>query len=200
MYHSIYDSFYWYTHFADTTFVYGRALAQVDGTAVMRLAGATILPFEFTDLADTVRLYVDQLDKLAQKDARVDIGPLRIAQQKLMESAKAYEQAYQRAAASGAVFTESTASLRALNRMLYRSERVLASPEGLPRRPWFRHQLYAPGFYTGYGVKTVPYVREALEQQQWDEAAKGVQVVQQRLLALANHLDSIVKLLKSATN
>ncbi len=200
VYHSIYDSFYWYTHFADTTFVYGRALAQVDATAVMRLAGATILPFEFTDLADTVRLYVDQLDKLAQKDARVDIGPLRIAQQKLMESAQAYEQAYQRAAASGAVFTESTASLRALNRMLYRSERVLASPEGLPRRPWFRHQLYAPGFYTGYGVKTVPYVREALEQQQWDEAAKGVQVVQQRLLALANHLDSIVKLLKSATN
>ncbi len=196
VYHSIYDSFYWYTHFADTTFVYGRALSQLDGTAVMRLADAQILPFEFTDLAETIGRYVEELDKLAKKDGKVDLGPLKDAQLNLMKSAQRYEQAYRQAAATGSVFREPTAALHMLNRRLYQSERMLAAPEGLPRRPWFRHQLYAPGFYTGYGVKTIPYVREAIEQHQWEEAAKGVQVVQQRLLALTSHLDSITELIK----
>ncbi|HYK91777.1 MAG TPA: M28 family metallopeptidase [Acidobacteriota bacterium] len=197
VYHSIYDSFYWYTHFSDTTFEYGRALAQLDGTAVMRLADAQVLPFDFTNLADTVGLYVDELDRLnKKKDVKVDVEPLRRAQQGLMQSAQRCEQAYQQAAASGAIFGKGTAFLHELNKLLYQSERVLASSEGLPRRPWFRHQLYAPGFYTGYGVKTIPYVREAIEQQQWEEAAKGIQVVQRRLTSLASHLDSITKMLR----
>jgi len=73
---------------------------------------------------------------------------------------------------------------------------MLTAPDGLPRRPWFKHQLYAPGLYTGYAVKTMPYVREALEQRRWEEAKKGVQVVRERLLALAAHLDSATKLLQ----
>src|ERR1700730_3984020 len=68
IYHSVYDDFYWYTHFADTDFVYGRALSQTAGTAAMRLADADLLPFEFTDLADTVRLYQKQLKKLADDE------------------------------------------------------------------------------------------------------------------------------------
>src|SRR5262244_2317213 len=64
IYHSIYDDFYWYTHFSDTDFSYGRTLAQTVGTAVMRLADAEILPFEFTDFADTIHQYVDELQKL----------------------------------------------------------------------------------------------------------------------------------------
>jgi N-acetylated-alpha-linked acidic dipeptidase len=159
-------------------------------------ADAPVLPFEFTNLGDTVGRYADELEKLAKKHGKVDVGPLKTAQQTLMKSAQAYEQAYQQSAASGVIFQRDAAQLHALNKMLYLSERVLMSPEGLPRRPWFKHQLYAPGFYTGYGVKTIPFVREALEQQQWDEATKGVQVVQQRLLALANHLDSTAKLVK----
>ena len=68
IYHSTYDDFYWFTHFADTDFVYGRALSQTAGTAVMRLADADLLPFEFTDLADTIRLYQKQLKKLADDE------------------------------------------------------------------------------------------------------------------------------------
>src|SRR5207302_3282659 len=67
IYHSIYDDFYWYTHFSDTDFSYGRALSQTAGTAVMRLADADVLPFEFTDFADTVRKYTDELQKLLKK-------------------------------------------------------------------------------------------------------------------------------------
>jgi len=159
-------------------------------------ADAPVLPFEFTNLADTVGRYADELEKLAKKHGKVDVGPLKAAQQTLMKSAQAYEQAYQQSAASGVIFQRDAAQLHTLNKMLYLSERVLMSPEGLPRRPWFKHHLYAPGFYTGYGIKTIPFVREALEQQQWDEAARGVQVVQRQLIALAYHIDSTTQLAK----
>ena len=66
IYHSIYDDFYWYTHFADTDFVYGRALAQTAGTAVMRLADADLLPFDFDNFTDTIRRYIDEVQKLAR--------------------------------------------------------------------------------------------------------------------------------------
>ena len=67
IYHSIYDDFYWYTHFSDTNFQYGRALAQTGGTAILRLADADLLPFEFGDFADTMDTYVKELKTLAQK-------------------------------------------------------------------------------------------------------------------------------------
>src|SRR5256884_2517089 len=65
IYHSIYDDFYWYTHFSDTDFSYGRALAQTGGTAMMRLADADLLPFEFGDFADDVQMYVKEVKKFA---------------------------------------------------------------------------------------------------------------------------------------
>ena len=82
IYHSIYDDFYWYTHFRDTTFVYGRALAQTVGTAVIRLADADVLPFEFTDLADTVAAYAKELqtllkqkqDEVRERNRQIDDG------------------------------------------------------------------------------------------------------------------------------
>src|SRR5438105_11566192 len=67
VYHSIYDDFYWYTHFSDIDFAYGKALAQTSGTAIMRLADADLLPYQFTDLADTIHKYVDELEKLARE-------------------------------------------------------------------------------------------------------------------------------------
>jgi N-acetylated-alpha-linked acidic dipeptidase len=196
VYHSIYDSFAWYTRFSDTTFAYGRALAQLDGTVVMRLADAPVLPFEYTDLAETVNRYIPELEKLASQENKVDLAPLKSAQKALEASARAYGDAYDRASSAGSVFAQGVDRLRPINRLLIQSERLLTAPEGLPRRPWFRHQLYAPGFYTGYGVKTIPYVREALEQKQWDEAARGVQVVRQRLLSLAAQIDSAARLLQ----
>src|SRR5207247_3182011 len=73
IYHSIYDDFYWYTHFSDTDFSYGRALAQTVGTAVMRMADADLLPYEFTDFADTVHRYLGELQQLL-KDTQDEIG------------------------------------------------------------------------------------------------------------------------------
>lgn len=204
IYHSIYDDFYWYTHFSDTDFTYGRALAQTVGTAVMRLADAELLPFDFTNFADTLRKYAQDLkkllktrqDEIRERNRQIEEGvftatadpkkvsvpppveevppylnfaPLDNALEALTRSAELYEKACAKAQEHGGSAL-ARASFRAVNAKLIESERKLTSPEGLPDRPWFKHQIYAPGAYTGYGVKTIPAVREAIEQKKWKAA------------------------------
>ena len=172
-YHSVYDDFYWYTHFGDPGFRYERALAQLFGTAVMRLADAQVLPLEYGDFYSTVARYSRQLHALARRqgDARFSFQPLDRALARLRRAAATYDRAYRRAAAGGAVFRLAPAALGRLDSGLARSEQALLNPAGLPRRPWYRHMIYAPGYYTGYGVKTMPGIREALEQKNFREAA-----------------------------
>jgi len=204
IYHSIYDDFYWYTHFSDTNFVYGRALAQTVGTSVMRLADAEVLPFDFVDFADTVGMYTKNLQKLLadkQEEIRernleldegvfkatfdlrhptvapareevpphINFAPMQNAVDSLTGSAKHYQQALSQKQTSldDDAFA---AKLGALNRELIESERRLTNADGLPRRSWYKHLLYAPGVYTGYEAKTVPGVREGIEQKRYAEA------------------------------
>jgi N-acetylated-alpha-linked acidic dipeptidase len=225
IYHSVYDDFYWYTHFSDRDFVYGRALAQTVGTSVMRLADADVLPFEFVNLADTVDTYRKDLEKLlatkqdeirernqeledgvfaAINDPRrptvapakeeipphLNFAPLQNAVESLTRSAKHYRQAL---ADKQALFDDAAmaSTLAALNRKLIESERRLTNAEGLPRRPWYKHLLYAPGIYTGYGVKTVPGVREGIEQKRYAEA-------DQEIVRAAKALEDEATLIESA--
>lgn len=201
VYHSIYDTFAWYTRFSDTTFQFGRALAQYNGTAVLRLADAEVLPFEFTALAETVSKYADEIEKLQKQVAPptpIDLGPLKSGLQSLRESASRFEEVIQAASAGdGQGLRKSATTAKALNRAIYLSERSLIAAQGLPRRGWFKHQLYAPGFYTGYGVKTIPAVREALEQKYWDEARQQAIVVGNTLAAAAKQIDAAAQLLGS---
>ncbi len=189
IYHSIYDSFAWYTKFSDTTFEYGRALVQAAGTVTMRLADAQILPFEFTNFAETVSGYVDEIAKLPKQG--VDLRSLRHAAEKLRRSADQYDRALRSLALSGGA--DRAADLKALNALLYQSERKLLSEAGLPRREWFRHQIYAPGFYTGYGVKTLPGVREAIEQKNWAEANAQAGVISKTLESMAAQIEAAAK-------
>ena len=201
IYHSIYDDFYWYTHFADTNFVYSRALSQTIGTAVMRLADSDLLPFEFNGLADTLRLYAKQLKKLAddmrdqviERNKQIDEGVFtathdprrpRIAPPKeevpphlnfapldnALDALATSAQRYQSAIAQRATKPLSSSTLLEVNRKLMATEQALTNSEGLPRRPWYKHMIYAPGVYSGYDAKTIPAVREAIEQKHWDEA------------------------------
>ena len=108
----------------------------------------------------------------------LNFSPLDNALVKIASSAQRYQRALEHATAAGhpAIALD---SLRALNRELIESERKLTRPEGLPGRPWYRHEIYAPGLYTGYGVKTLPAVREAIELKHWEEADKEIGVVAQ---------------------
>jgi N-acetylated-alpha-linked acidic dipeptidase len=233
IYHSVYDDFYWFTHFSDTDFVYERALAQTGGTAVLRLADADLLPFEFGDFADTVQTYLKELKALSQKmqddikernreleegvfkatndpkrpllpppaevvPPHLNFAPMENATDALTKSAADYRKALEQANSNGGAALAS-ASLAEVNKLLIESERKLTNSEGLPNRPWFKHQLYAPGFYTGYAAKTVPAVREAIEQKQWKQADDAIVVVARVLQGEAELISSAAAKLTAAT-
>ena len=194
VYHSIYDSFYWYTHFSDTDFVYGTMLSRTMGTLIMRLADADVLPFEFTATAKTLRSYVDEIEKARGNldDApAIDLSPVRKAIDHLDRAATAYDTAMSKPDAIAGLKPEAVAQL---NLLLYTSERAFRYDKGLPRREWFKHLAYAPGFYTGYGVKTLPGIREAIEQKQWDEARTYVPIVAAAIEKLAGQVDRAVSI------
>jgi N-acetylated-alpha-linked acidic dipeptidase len=92
--------------------------------------------------------------------------------------------------------TVSPAALQAINSQLMQSEQKLTSSEGLPRRPWFQHLIYAPGAYTGYGVKTIPGVREAIEQKKWKEADEQIARAANALQNEATLVDSAAQQLE----
>jgi len=226
IYHSIYDDFYFFTHFLDTDFAYGRTLAQTAGTAIIRLADADILPFQFANLADTVRTYDEELQLLLKKkreeiternraindgvyaainDPRrplaipkvepvppaLDFTPISRSIETLTRRAVALDEARAAAAKKPA----SPAALAALNAKIAQSEQQLTDAAGLVHREWFRHLLYAPGFYTGYGVKTMPGVREAIEQAQYQSAPAEIARVGKALEREASWLDAIAKMI-----
>jgi N-acetylated-alpha-linked acidic dipeptidase len=182
IYHSIYDSIYWYTHFSDTTFVDGQALSEYTATALLRLANSSVLPFEFGHFANTVSGYVDEIRDEAKKSGqKMDFSGLRKQLDLLKDDGAKYDALLQ--VASGKESLDGS-KLNALNEALIRSERVLTRPEGLPNREWYKHQIYAPGFYTGYGVKTLPGIREAVDSKNWPLAQQETEVLQQCLTEL----------------
>jgi len=207
VYHSIYDDFYWFTHFDDVNFIYGKAIAQTIGTAVMRMADSDLLPFDFNSLTATVRRYETELETLAQteRDQAIEhnrqiddkffeatsdpqekfiaptrdevppflnFAPLRNSIETLSRASEHYGRAHTAAMRDSAALA--SASLTDVNMRLLQCERMLTDAKGLPRRDWFKHMLYAPGFYTGYGVKTIPAVREAIEQKLGPEATEQI--------------------------
>jgi N-acetylated-alpha-linked acidic dipeptidase len=229
IYHSIYDDFFWYTHFSDNEFVYGRALSQTVGTSVMRLADAEVLPFDFVDFADTVQKYTkdlqkllkDKQDEIREQNQELDEGvfkatfdprkptvappheeipphlnfaPMENAGEALARSAERYRAAL--AQKQGALIQSQASQLAALNAKLIESERTLTNDAGLPRRPWYKHLLYAPGVYSGYGVKTVPGVREGIEQKHYSEAEQEIVRVGKALQDEATLIDSAAQMLE----
>jgi len=225
-YHSAFDSFDHYTRFGDPSFAYGLALAATAGRATLRLANADLLPFRFSNFSDHVAGYAKEVMKLAddlrekteQENRLIDDGaytlsadptetfvapekkdlvphlnfaPLQNAVDRLQKSAEAFDKA--RMSRSTPLDGEPRT---ALNKLLFQTERTMTDQDGLPRRNWFRHQIYAPGFYTGYGVKTLPGIREALEQRTWDEATTQITRVSGTLNRVADDLDRATSLVR----
>jgi N-acetylated-alpha-linked acidic dipeptidase len=223
-YHSIYDDFYWYSHFSDYDFVYGRALAQTVGLTVLRMADSDIMPYDFEGLSRTVGQYIDEVKALlearrkeaedikhnladgvykAVNDPRnptvappareippyLNFAPLDNAAAALKQAAAQYSKAL--AAAQGKPFAPDR--LLTINQQLALAERKLINEQGLPRRPWMKHLLYAPGWYTGYSAKTMPGVREAIEEGRYAEAEEQVVLVARALQDEAAWIEQITK-------
>jgi N-acetylated-alpha-linked acidic dipeptidase len=227
-YHSIYDDFYWYSHFSDYDFVYGRALAQTAGLTVLRMADADIMPYDFEGLSHAVAQYIDEVKALLEtrrKEAEdikhnldegvyeatydprnptvappareippyLNFAPLDNAAAALKRATAQYSNAL--AAAQGNSLPPDR--LLAINQQLALAERKLTNEQGLPRRPWMKHLLYAPGWYTGYSAKTMPGVREAIEEGRYAEAEEQVALVARVLQDEAAWIEQISKELSS---
>ncbi|MGA2777050.1 MAG: transferrin receptor-like dimerization domain-containing protein [Steroidobacteraceae bacterium] len=231
-YHSIYDDFYWFTHFSDTEFVYERALSQTAGTAMLRLADADFIPVDYAPQAQAIAKYVDELEKLlkdkqeefaernlelkegvfdATRDPRRPIGPppaetvppymnfapLKNSIELLQKSADRYSRALANLSAQGSPAISAPA-LETLNADLLRVSRLFLNPKGLPERPWFKNQVYAPGAYTGYGAKPIAAVREYMDQKKWKEAEGQVPQVAEIVANVAAGIDKAAADLESA--
>jgi N-acetylated-alpha-linked acidic dipeptidase len=114
----------------------------------------------------------------------LDFSPLQNALTKLKKSADSLQAVFEDKVESAKVSKE-------FNEALYTAEQQLLTEAGLPRRQWYKHTLYAPGFYTGYGVKTMPGIREAIEERKWQEAQEQIEVVAKTLNKLADYFKVI---------
>jgi N-acetylated-alpha-linked acidic dipeptidase len=225
VYHSLYDTYEHFHRFGDPDASYQVALAKTAGRVIMRAADAEVLPLRFEPLAVRVEIDLADLRGLAAKTRDGDValntliaakafaladdpkdgwvapaaqpvGPdldlkaLEDASARLKASAGAYDAAL---AAAASLTPERRAKLNAL---LQKVEFSLTAPEGLPGRPWYRHVVSAPGLLTGYGAKTLPAVREAIEGRRWSEAQAGVATTARALDACSALLDQATALLK----
>lgn len=188
-YHSIYDTLTWYEKFCDPGNVYGKAFSEVMLTALLRLSTAPLLPYDFEELSSTIKGYREGVAKLAREQrVPLDFDGLDRAVAGLQrEGAEWNAWSKQHLSALAA----DPAGQSAVNRHLIEAERQLALQKGLPGRPWYRHPIYAPGLYTGYGVKTLPGVRESLEQRQPQLAREYLALTADAIERLSTHLRAL---------
>ena len=222
VYHSAYDTFEHYDRFGDPGFAYGVALAKTAGRVVLRAADAPLVPFRFSDVANSLAQQTEDLKSLARSESEkarqldslieanayalaadptepwgvpeartpapaLDFAPLDSAIARLKVSAATFDAAAEHPAAD--------ARLDEVDALLQGAEQSLAPRAGLPGRPWYRNLAYAPGVYTGYGTKTLPAIREPIEQRRWSEAAAGIPLTAAAIDHLASRLDEASRLL-----
>jgi N-acetylated-alpha-linked acidic dipeptidase len=210
-YHSIYDDFYWYTHFVDTDFSYGRTLAQTEGTTKYENELETILKDKQDEIAErnlelkegVFKATADPKKTFVPPPAEpvppyMNFTPLKNAIATLKTSADRYAKAlaaYQTAGAQPV----SPQALDKVNADVLQISRLFLTETGLPERPWFKNQVYAPGAYTGYGAKPIAAVREYMDEKKWAEAESQIPMVAVVLTRVASGIDKAAADLEAAT-
>ncbi len=196
VYHSAYDSFHWMSRFGDPTFAYHVAAAQLWGTVALRLADAEALPFDYSDYGAQIRNFFTESVKTARRRNlagafdekemteavenfhREAVRLEKLRRETLIEVEETRVQANDR-------HPRATARLNRINDALIAAERALTDERGLSGRPWYRHQIYAPGFYTGYAAQPLPDFRQAVDDRDSPNAKQA--------------LDRIIAAIKRAT-
>jgi N-acetylated-alpha-linked acidic dipeptidase len=227
-YHSVYDSYYHVMHFDDPGLVYGAALSKVVGRMVLRAADSPRVPAHYSDFASAVGRYLTEIETLAadqrEKDRTltdlrrdgdftlaasptdpivaprdkgvtplIDMLPLDNAADHLKRAASAAD------AMLGREDSLAPATRARIDASLANIDQLLLDPAGLPGRPWFKNLVYAPGTLTGYGAKTLPGVREGIEQRRFDDARAYVGRTAAVLEAYAHRLDQVAAMAKPAS-
>ncbi|MCH6559844.1 M28 family peptidase, partial [candidate division KSB1 bacterium] len=195
IYHSRYDSHWFFTTHGDPGFAFGEKQAELVAIFLTRMANADVLPFTYTSTTETIDRYLDELDEELKKrdlNESIHLATIHAANAELQATATVLDGEIRRISQmSAAEIDRQSESIKQLNNLLLKAEQGFLHQDGLPGRPWYRHQIYAPGFYTGYGVKTLPGVREAIEK-------KDVREAEQMTKVLAETLDQVRQTLLDA--
>jgi len=176
VYHSIFDNFRWMKQFGDPTFRYHVAAAKIYGLETLRLAEADILPLDYETYGVEIQRHLGGIATklgLLGQSAQLDLRPAQSAAKQLAAAGKALTKRRQTILASNA----GAATLYGLNRTLVTTEREFLVSAGLPRRPWFKHSIFGPGFYNGYAPVPLPGVLEMIDARNFDEARRQLQAV-----------------------
>ena len=169
VYHSAYDSFYWMSHFGDPDFKYHVAAAQIWGTVTLRITDARSLPFDYTDYATELREFVNETTRLANRKKLFDAFDAKPILKAIDNFSDEGEKIQKRRMEESL----SDEKLRRMNDALIQAERAFVDERGLQGRTWFKHQIYAPGFYTGYAALPLPDLRQAIEDGRVADAAQA---------------------------
>lgn len=229
VYHSRYDTFEHHSRFVDPGFIYDALLAKTIGRMVMRVADCDLPFQRAGDLADAIAEDLDQVKKLAdqkreeaetqakllrdrafqlaadptkssglpaalERVPHIEFAVLEDAVDRLKRSAKAYDDALSKNGAS-----LSGTRLVRLQVLMLNIDQTLAPDVGLPGRPWYKNLVYAPGRFTGYGAKTLPGVREAIEDRRWADADRYAKLTADALNAYSDRLDQATAVLRAAS-
>ena len=223
-YHSIYDSYDHFIKFKDPGFQYGVALAKTAGRSMLRLANADVLPFDYNILTTTISGYLNDVKSLIEtmrsevemENKLIEENVFKLAADPKLTRALPNKQVAVPFLEFGSIenalhqLAQSTQQLKQLlskadqlkaddlvrlNKILFTAEQSLLHEHGLPRRPWYKHQVYAPGFYTGYGVKTLPGVREGIEEKNWKEAQERIGVLANALISFNGVVQNAIAIL-----
>jgi N-acetylated-alpha-linked acidic dipeptidase len=188
VYHSSYDSFYWMTHFGDPDFTYHVAAAQLWGTMALRLADAPVVSFDYTDYANQIREYFNESVKLAKRrhlEKAVDEKSMNDALKDFSDEAarlKTRAETFHRRQGF-------SARLRRLNDALMSVERAFIDERGLMGRPWYKHQIYAPGIFTGYAAQPLTDFRQAIDDRNSTNLKDGLE----RVIAAIKRATEVMK-------
>jgi N-acetylated-alpha-linked acidic dipeptidase len=200
VYHSAYDSFYWMSTFGDPMFQYHVATAQIWGTIALRLANAKGLPFVYTDYANQLRDFTAAIERDAARRkpaVAFDARALKEAIRDFADEAGKIEGRQQSLVAEiektrvqgNDAYTRAVARLRRINDALMAVERALTDGRGLRGRSWYKHQIYAPGYYTGYAAQPLPDLRQAVDDGRTDDAREA----SARIVEAINRANEVLK-------
>jgi N-acetylated-alpha-linked acidic dipeptidase len=171
VYHSTYDDYYWMSHFGDPTFEYHIACAQVWGLAVLKIVDMNILPFNYTSYGEKLNEYFIQIQKkLKEKGHSMNLT-------KLEEAISFFKQV------SSDIKVDTS-----LNDRLIFTERKFINSKGIPKRPYYRHVIQAPGLYEGYASSVFPGLAQSINEQNWSEAEEQYEILYQSIYNAANYL------------
>ncbi|HUS18096.1 MAG TPA: M28 family metallopeptidase [Terriglobales bacterium] len=181
VYHSVFDNFNWYKKFGDPTFIYSKQMAQVLGLEMLHMANADVLPLDYKSYGEEIKNYLKNAKTKAGTTSSLDFEPAFAAAERFAQAG----------AALAKLQADFSSDPVKLNTVLRDAERALLLDQGLPKRPWFKHAIYAPGEYTGYAAVVIPGVNEALDAKDDQRAASQLAAITAALQRAAKVMESV---------